>query len=118
MPGGASCNNRAELDLRGAIVNASWRILQRNARFTDYSYYQADGVEGHRLHFLNPDGSRTSAAIHMHEDRLYIVEGTTPAGAALPLLFQQSLEFLDKEGKTVSYRSIYSNPYPPPARSR
>jgi len=69
----------------------------KDVKLTLYAHYNADQVEGHRLQLLNPDKSRTFAAIHMHENRLYIFEGTTPAGSPPPALFQQSLGFLDKE---------------------
>jgi hypothetical protein len=54
----------------------------------------------------------------MHENRLYILEGTVPKGAPAPGLFQQSLQFLDKEGKRVRYQSIYTNGFPPPPRTQ
>ena len=52
----------------------------------------------------------------MHENRLYILEGTVSAGSPPPGLFQQSLGFLDKEGIRVRYDTVYSNMYPPPSR--
>jgi hypothetical protein len=37
-------------------------------------------VEGHMVNLVNEkDKSRTSAAIYMHENKLYIIEGTVPA---------------------------------------
>jgi hypothetical protein len=50
----------------------------------------------------------------MHDNRLYLLEGTVPNGAPEPGLFQQSLGFVDKEGKTIRYRDYYDNDYPPP----
>ena len=43
-------------------------------------------------------------AVHMHEYRLYILEGTVPAGGVPPALFQQSLGFIDKDGNRVEYK--------------
>jgi len=54
----------------------------------------------------------------MHENRLYILEGTVPAGAPAPALFQTSLGFLDKDGKGIRYETPYSNGFPPPRRVR
>jgi hypothetical protein len=45
----------------------------------------------------------------MHENRLYILEGTVPKGYPQPALFQQSLGFLDKDGNGVRYQTVYSN---------
>ncbi len=110
------CGDRSRNDLRGAIVWATFHFLQRDAKVTFYAYYNADLVEGHQLQLTNADGTRTFAAIHMHENRLYIVEGTVPKSAPQPALFQQSLGFIDKEGKRIRYTTTYSNAYPAPPR--
>jgi hypothetical protein len=112
------CTDHGTLELRGAIDFAVWSFLQRNARITFYAYYNLDLVEGRQLQFTNTDGSRAFVAINMHENRLYIAEGIVPKGAPQPALFQQSMGFIDKDGKRIRYESIYSNAYPPPRRSR
>jgi hypothetical protein len=109
-----TCANPAGNELRGAIDFALWSFIKRGEKFTDYAYYNADRIEGRRLQLLNSDGSRTFAAIHLHQDRLYIFEGTVPAGSPPPGLFQQSLGWVDKEGNRIRYQTIYSNHYPPP----
>ena len=115
---GDSCNNPWAGDVRGAIVYAAFGFIQRDAKVTHYAQYNADLVEGHRLQLTNPDRSRTFAVIHMHDYRLYILEGTVAAGQPPPALFQQSLGFLDKEGKRIRYATVYSHGYPVPARTR
>ena len=112
------CNDRADGELRGALVYASFKLLERDARVTHYAYYNSDLVEGRRLQLTNPDRSRTFAAIHLHENRLYILEGTVSKGAPPPALFQQSLGFIDKEGKRIRYSTVYSHGYPVPSRDR
>ena len=115
---GGSCTDHTPTDLRGAIDYATWNFLQREVELTHFVYYQADRVGGRSLHLTNPDGSRTFAAINMHENRLYILEGTVAADSPPPLVFQQSLGFLDQEGKSIRYESPYSNGFPAPPRSR
>ena len=123
---GDACQNDWRVDVQGSIVYASWKFFQRNAKVTHYAWYFLDMVEGHRLQLLNPDGSRTFAAIHRHGTRLYILEATVPKGAAAPGLFQQSLQFLDEEGKPIRYRTFYTTGYSeewkfpaaPPPRAR
>jgi hypothetical protein len=110
------CNNPWVGELRGALDYAVRSFLQRDAKVTDYAYANIDRVEGRRLQLTNADRSRTFAVIHMHENRLYILEGTVPAGAPPPGLFQQSLGFLDKDGIRVRYEAVYANTYPPPPR--
>jgi len=112
------CGDRTNGDLRGAIDHAVWGFLQRDAKITFYAYTNVDLVEGRQIQLTNPDASRTFVAIHMHENHLYILEGTVPKGAPQPALFQQSLGFIDKDGKRVRYATTYSNAYPPPPRSR
>jgi hypothetical protein len=109
-----TCGNPFNNELRGAIDFALWSFIQRNVKFTHYAYYNSDLVEGRRLQLLNPDQSRTFAAIHMHQNRLYIFEGTVPAGSPPPGLFQQSITWIDKDGNRIRYRSLYSNNFPAP----
>ena len=123
---GDACQNDWRVDVQGSIVYASWKFFQRNAKVTHYAWYFLDMVEGNRLQLLNPDGSRTFAAIHRHGARLYILEAAVPGSAPAPGLFQQSLQFLDQEGKPIRYRTFYTTGYSeewkfpaaPPPRAR
>lgn len=108
---GDACQNDWRGDVQGSIVYAAWQFLQRNAKVTHYGWAVNDNVEGQRLQLVNPDGSRTFVAIHRHGTRLYILEGTVPRGAPAPGLFQQSLLFLDAEGKPIRYRTYYTTGY-------
>ena len=47
---------------------------------TYFGWAAIDRVAGRYIHLTNPDRSRTFFAIYMHEDRLYILEATVPAG--------------------------------------
>ena len=111
---GDSCNNPWEIELHGAIVHADWNLMRNAAEVTHFSFHHSDLVAGHQLQLRNADDSRTFAAIFMHENRLYIMEGTVPAGMPEPGLFQQSLGFIDANGDRIRYRSIYTNGHPPP----
>ena len=105
-----------DAETRGALDYAAWGFLQRDARVTHYAYYAAEKVEGRRIQLTNADRSRTFAAIHLHENRLYIFEGTVPPGAPPPGLFQQSVGFVDEAGFRVRYETTYDNMYPAPRR--
>ena len=115
---GDSCNDRSNGDLRGAIVYAISSFIRRDAKVTHYAYCNADRVEGHEVYLTNADASRTYAAAYMHENRLYILDGTVPPNSTPPMLFHQSMGFLDKEGKRIRYNSTYSNAFPAPTRAR
>ncbi len=106
------------VDVQGAITYAVWQFLQRDAEVTYFGWNFVDLVDGRQIHLTNPDQSRTFVAIYMHADRLYILEATVPPGFPEPGLFQQSLRFLDQEGNTIRYESVYVNGFPPPDRIR
>ncbi len=105
-----------KVDLRAALVHASWQFMQRDAKVTQYQWNFLDLVEGHQLVLTNADKSRTYAAIYMHENKLYIIESTVKAGYPEPAWFSQSLGWLDERGIGLRYQEIYVNGYPPPAR--
>lgn len=107
------------IDIRGAMDFAVKGFLQRDAKVTFYGWNFIDLVEGKQLQITNnADASRTYVAIYMHENRLYVLEATVPKGYPEPGLFQQSLQFLDADGKTVRYESVYTNFSAPPKRTR
>jgi hypothetical protein len=112
------CNNPYNGELRGAMDFAAWSLMKDAAKVTHYAYYNSDRIEGRRLQLLNADKSQTFAAIHMHQNRLYILQGTVAAGMPPPGLFQQSLGFVDKDGRRIRYASTYSNMYPAPDQQR
>lgn len=104
-------------DLRGALIYASWKLMQRDAKLTSFVWNTVDLVEGNQLQLTNnADKSRTFAGVYLHENKLYIIEGTVPAGYPEPGLFQQSLGWLDENGMGLRYQSYYSNYYPAPPR--
>ncbi len=97
-------------DLRGAIVHAVWQLMQRDVKVTHYMWSFVDLVEGHRLQMTsNVDQSRTFASIHMHDNKLYILEATAPRGVRGQEQFQQSLGWLDENGIALRYLDVYSN---------
>ncbi len=104
-------------DLHGALIYASWKLMQRDAKLTSFVWNFVDQVDGLQLQLTNnSDKSRTFAGVYMHENKLYIIEGTVPAGYPEPGLFQQSLGWLDENGVGLRYQSYYSNNYPAPPR--
>jgi hypothetical protein len=117
---GDQCQERASTDMRSAILFATWNLIKKQptAKLTQLGYTQADRVEGAEIHLEHRDGSSTYATTFMHENRLYILEGMVPKGEPQPLIFQQSMQFLDKDGKSIRYNSPYTNGFPAPPRAR
>ena len=115
LGGGAGGTGHWKSDLRGALTYASWQLMQRDAKVTSYVWNHVDLVEGNQLQLTNnADKSRTFAGVYMHENKLYIIEGTVPAGYPEPGLFQQSLGWLSENGVGLRYQNYYSNNYPAP----
>jgi hypothetical protein len=96
-------------DIRGAIMYATFKFIQRDAKVTNLLWSHMDLVEGNEIQLTNADQSRTFVFIGMRENRLYILDGTVPKGYPAPGLFQQSMGFVDKDGNGVRYQTIYSN---------
>jgi hypothetical protein len=105
------------VDVRGAITYATWKMMQRDAKVTHLMWNFMDLVEGHQMQLTNAaDKSRTFVSIYMHQDKLYVMEATVPAGYPEPGLFQQSLGWLDENGVGLRYQSVYTNGFPAPPR--
>jgi len=99
-------------DERAAVMRATFELVQRAAVVTALAWEWQDMVEGTLVQLTNADKSRTFAFVAMHENKLYIMEGTVPAGSPEPGLFQQSLGWVDANGTPIRYQGIiYSNAY-------
>ncbi len=109
---GDSCQNSWEMEILGATDHAAATFVERaGVTVTQFGTYHIDRVLGRHLQLTNADGSRTSVGIHQHTGRLYIHEATVPAGMPEPLLFMQSLAWVNAEGLAIRYLSLYSEGY-------
>jgi len=104
-----------QIDIMASIQYAATKFYRQRpgAKVTYDAWHYINLVEGHQLHLTNADGTVTHAGIYLHENRLYIFDGTVPPKAPEPGLFTQSPGFLDAEGNNVRYTQIYSNRLPP-----
>lgn len=91
-------------DQRASVAFAARNFRLRGGEVTYDAWHHIDLVEGHQLQITNEDESRTYAAMYFHEGRLYILEATVPTGSLPQGLFQQSLSFLDADGKRIRYQ--------------
>jgi hypothetical protein len=97
-------------DVRGAIVYATSKFLERDVKVTHLMWNSQQMVQGQELQLIsNADQSRTLASIYMHENRLIILEATVPKNYPPPTLFTQSLAWLDESGRGIRYSTIYVN---------
>ena len=108
-------------DVRGAAVFAASKFLERDGKVTSLLSNFADGVVGLQVQFVsNADQSRTFCSIYMHANRLVIAEAVVPRGYPAPLIFQQSLGWLDDKGEKIRYQSPmnYNEPDAPRTTSQ
>jgi hypothetical protein len=86
------------------------KFLERDAKATSVIWNGIALVQGLELRLTNTaDQSRTFASIYMHENRLVIMEATVPRGDPPPVAFNESLNWLDEQGRAVRYVSTYVN---------
>ena len=97
-------------DLRGAVVFAANKFLQRDAKLVNIMANFADLVSGEEIVLANnADQSRTFGSIYMHDNRLVILEATVPKNYPPPTIFQQSLGWLDDQGTHIRYNNLNYN---------
>jgi hypothetical protein len=109
---GDTCQNDFVMEVAGAMDHAAAAFLQRDgAKITHYGTYFLDMVSGRLIQLTNADRSRTYVAIHQHAGRLYIHEATVPPAMPEPILFEQSLAWVDGDGKAIRYRTLYTEGY-------
>lgn len=107
-------------DVRSGVVFAASKYLEKDGKVTNMFANFADLVAGMQLQFTsNADQSRTYASIYMHDNRLVIAEATVPRGYPAPLIFQQSLGWLDDNGNRIRYQIMnYNEPDAPKPSGR
>jgi hypothetical protein len=114
--GAASGPGYSRADFYGAVLYATYQFLQRDAKVAYLGWSSPNLVEGPTLSLINnADKSRTTAGIYMHERKLYIIEGTVPDGYPEPGFFYQSVGWLDEEGNSIRYQTIYHHGFPRPS---
>jgi hypothetical protein len=97
-------------DVRGAVIYAGSKFLQRDVKVVNVMANFADLVSGQELQLSNnKDQSRIFASVYMHDNRLVILEATVPRNYPPPTIFQQSLSWLDEKGARIRYNNINHN---------
>jgi hypothetical protein len=63
---------------------------------------QLDGVRGHQLSMIEPDGRRVLIQLYYYNHKLYIAEGNTAPGEFEAALFQTSVAMIHPDGRVVN----------------
>jgi len=99
-------------DVRGAMIYAEFKMLQRDVKVTHFmwNYLGGEGVESNEMQLLNnADKSRTFATLYMHRNRLYIMEATVPGNYPAPGLFTESISLREPNGNPTRHEGVYFN---------
>lgn len=121
---GDACQNDFRVEVAGAVDYAAWNLMkQEGVKTTHFMWYHLEMVAGRMLLLTNPDQSRTIAVVHQHQGRVYIHKATVPKGMPEPILFMQSLAWVNRNGKNIRYKTFYTEGYgewrfPPPVPPR
>jgi len=94
------------IDGIAAVDYASTMLRRRGGEITLDAWHHIDRVNGHQIQSVYEDGSRLFAGVYNHQNKIYIIEATIPAGLPPAGMFQQSLRFTDEEGNAVRYDYI------------
>ena len=99
-------------DLRGTLVYASFRLMKAdNVKVTYYQWTTGGaGLDTHELQMLNTrDQTRTFATLVMHDNMLYVMEGTRPVNVPPPDIFTQSLNLRERDGMRLAHGRVMIN---------
>ena len=99
-------------DVRGAMIYAAFKFMQRDIKLTHYmwNYLGGQALEANELQFINNrDQSRSFVTMYMHHNRLYILEGNVPGNYPPPGLFVQSVSIREEDGKPAMHNRVYFN---------
>ena len=108
-----------QIDILGSIQYAATQYRQRQGVKVNFdNFHYINNITGHQLQLVNPDQTKTYVAIYLHENRLYVLDATVTRTAPAPIIFQQSFEMLDAEGKPIRYRTYYFDKLPEPKLGR
>jgi len=84
--------------------------VRRDVKVTHLMWNFMELVAGNEIQLTNnKDQSRTFAAAYMHDYRLLIAESTVPKGFPPPTVLQQSIGWLDEQGRGIRYQYPYYN---------
>jgi hypothetical protein len=63
---------------------------------------ELDGIHGHQLSIIEPDGRRVLIQLYYYNHKLYIAEGNTAPDAFEAALFQTSVAMIHPDGRVVN----------------
>ncbi len=77
-------------------------MLRQRGRVRFENPTTLDGVYGHQLSMIEPDGRRVLIQLYYYNHKLYIAEGNTAPDAFEAALFQTSVQMIHPDGRVVN----------------
>jgi hypothetical protein len=77
-------------------------MLRQRGRIRFENPTTLDGVYGHQLSMIEPDGRRVLIQLYYYNHKLYIAEGNTAPDAFEAALFQTSVAMIHPDGRIVN----------------
>ena len=99
-----------EVDVYASVVYAASMIRARPGKVAFNAYHYIGRVPGEQIQMVYPDESRLYAGIYLHLGKLYVLEVTVPPNSPPPVVYQQSLGWVDANGNEIRYRNIGDAP--------
>ena len=99
-----------EVDVYASVVYAASMIRARPGKVAFNAYHYIGRVPGEQIQMVYPDESRLYAGIYLHLGKLYVLEATVPPNSPPPVVYQQSLGWVDANGNEIRYRNIGDAP--------
>jgi hypothetical protein len=85
-------------------LTAQWHAaaaIRAKGEVTYFGFQDLDGIPGLLVSVTEPDGRLIQAGIYFVNQRLYIAEGSVPAGTPPPSNFQQSINIVGPDGGRI-----------------
>lgn len=77
-------------------------VLRRRGQIRFEEPSELDGIHGHQLSIIEPDGRRVLIQLYYYNHKLYIAEGNTAPNAFEAALFQTSVAMIHPDGRIVN----------------
>ena len=77
-------------------------VLRQRGRVRLDQSSELDGIHGHQLSMIEPDGRRVLIQLYYYNHKLYIAEGNTAPDAFEAALFQTSVAMIHPDGRVVN----------------
>jgi hypothetical protein len=88
-------------EMEGAVAHQAAMVRERGTPGYD-EFAQLNGIPGHAISVVAPDGRQILSQMYLYETRLYIAEGNEPPNSPPAAHFTQSIDIHHPDGTSVN----------------